>query len=253
MLGKESPQSVIDSYKKRQQMTPFLVWGIVVLLVVVGVIILVVWFTGNNPPSVALFATTTPTSTQTFTPTPTTPTPTASVTASPTATPTITLTNTPAGPVEYIVQENDTCWDIAVNKEVTLDVLLAINNFGNSCPIKPGDKILIPLKDQELPTETALPTDFPRGQKIEYTVKTGETLLMIASKFDSTVEAILAIKENNLAKASDLKAGQKLIVPVRIVTATPTLKPTNTKTPGGPTDTPVPPTATATAEATATP
>jgi LysM repeat protein len=246
MLGKESPQNVIDSYKRRQQMTPFLVWGIVVLLVVVGVIILVVWFSGSNAPSVAIFATPTATSTNTFTPTPTTPTPTSTVTVTETPTPTITLTSTPSGPFEYVVQENDTCWDIAVTNKVDLNVLLAINNFGNACPIKPGDKILIPLADQELPTETAIPTDFPRGGRIEYTVKIGESLLDIASKFDSTVEAILAIKENGLAKASDLKAGQKLIVPARIVTATPTLRPSATVTPGGPTNTPAPPTATAT-------
>lgn len=246
MLGKESPQSVRDSYKRSQKIMPFVGWGLVVLLVAVGVIILVVWFTGNNPPQVAIFATPTATSTNTFTPTPVTPTATATATATETLTPTITLTNTPSGPVEYVVQENDTCWDLAVANKVDLNVLLAINNFGNSCPIKPGDKILIPLADQELPTETALPTDFPRGGKIEYTVKLGESLQDIASKFDSTVEAILAIKENGLAKESDLKAGQKLIIPARIVTATPTPKPSATVTPGGPTDTPVPPTATAT-------
>jgi LysM repeat protein len=246
MLGKESPQSVIDSYKRRQQMTPFLVWGLVVLLVIIGIIILVVWFTGNNAPGVAFFATPTSTSTTTFTPTPTTPAPTSTATATETLVPTATLTNTPSGPFEYVVQEGDTCWDIAVANKADFNVLLAINNFGNDCPIKPGDKILVPLTDQDLPTETALPTDFPRGSRIEYTVKTGESLLDIASKFDSTVESILAIKENGLAKASDLKAGQKLFILVRIVTATPTLKPTSTNTPGGPSETPVPPTVTAT-------
>lgn len=248
MLGKESPQNVIDSYKRRQQMTPFLVWGLVVLLVAVGLIILVVWFSGGgNAPAIALFASATPTSTNTPPPTPTNPpTATATATATATETPTVTPTATPSGPVEYVIQEGDTCWDIAVKNEVDFNVLLAINNFGNACPIKPGDKILIPQKDQTLPTETALPTDIPRGTRIEYTVKTGDTLLMIASMFDTTQEAILAIRENNLAKASDLKAGQKLIIPVRLVTATPTFTPTNTVTPGGPTATATsaPPTAT---------
>jgi LysM repeat protein len=244
MIGKDSPQSVIDSYRKRQQMLPFMIWGLVVLLVVVGIIILVVWFVGPGKGNISLFASPTPTSTSTFTPTPTVPSATPTLTATETLTPTITETATPSGPFEYTVLEGDTCWDIAVKYEVTLDVLLALNNFGNTCPIKPGDVILIPLKGQELPTETPLPSDFPRGQKIEYIVKTGETLAIIAAKFNSTVDAIL--RENDIDDANSISAGQLLVVPVNIITATPTTRPTNTITPGGPTLTPVPPTATPT-------
>ena len=242
MIGKDSPQNVIDSYRKRQQMLPFLIWGLVVVLVVIGIIILVVWFVGPGKGAVSLFASPTPTSTSTFTPTPTTPTATATQTSTETLTPTITETPTPSGPFEYTILENDTCWDIAVTYEVELEVLLALNNFGNTCPIVPGDKILIPLKGQELPTETPLPTDFPRGQKIEYIVKTGETLAIIAGKFNSTVASIIA--NNKLTDENAIQAGQMLIVSVNIVTPTPTRAPTNTITPGGPTLTPVPPTAT---------
>ena len=110
MPGKDSPQSVIDSHKRRQQMTPFIVWGLVVLLVVVGVIILVVWFTGSNKPQVSLFApTATNTSTSTVTATPVPPTPTSTVTSTATATATVTPTSTPAGPFEYTVLDGDTC------------------------------------------------------------------------------------------------------------------------------------------------
>jgi LysM repeat protein len=127
---------------------------------------------------------------------------------------------------------------------VGTSLLLAINNFGNTCPIKPGDKILIPLKGQELPTETPLPSDFPRGKKIEYYVKTGETLAIIASRFNTTLASIMA--DNKITDANLITAGQKLIIQVNIVTPTPTRAPTNTVTPGGPTFTPVAPTATAT-------
>jgi LysM repeat protein len=249
MFGKDSPQSVIDSHKRRQQMTPFIVWSVIVLLVVVGIIILVVWFSGSNSPAVSLFASPTPTTTNTATVTPVTPTLTSTVTSSPTATLTNTVTSTPSGPFEYTVKEGDTCWDIAVAQKVTLDVLLALNNFGNTCPIKPGQKIMIPTAGQELPTETALPTGLANGTKVEYTVKSGDILQVIADRYNSTVDAIIAIKDNNLKAATDLKAGQKLIIPVNIVTPVPTKAPTVTRTPGGPTDTrtPVPATPTATA------
>jgi LysM repeat protein len=254
MAGKDSPQSVIDSYRKRQQMMPFLVGGLAVLLVAVGIIILVVWFTGSNRPGIALFASATPTSTSTATSTPETPTLTPTTTSTVTVTPTITQTTTPTGPYEYTVQEQDNCWDIAAKHNVDLLVLLAINNFGDQCPIKPGDKILIPAPNQSLPTETAIPTDLPRGTKIQYKVKLGETLAMIASKFNSTVDEILRLtneynKKNKLPELTDqnkIQALQLVIVPWNIVTPTTTKVPTSTALPkvtqGAVTQTPPPPT-----------
>jgi LysM repeat protein len=236
MAGKSSPQSVIDSYRRRQQMMPFIVGGLAVLLVAIGIIILVVWFTGSNRPAIGLFASVTPTATETPTETPVPPTITPSITPTETLIPTETLTPTPSGPYEYEVLENDTCWDIAAKFEVDLDVLLALNNFGNQCPINPGDRILIPAPDQQLPTETPIPADLPRGTKIEYYIKTGETLAFIATKFNSTVEEIIRetniyYRANNIALLEDINkinAGQLIIVPANIVTPTPTLGPTST-------------------------
>jgi LysM repeat protein len=236
MAGKSSPQSVIDSYKRRQQMMPFVIGGLAVLLVAVGIIILVVWFTGSNRPAIGLFASATPTATDTPTATPVTPTITPTLTSTETLVPTETLTPTPSGPYEYEVLEQDNCWDIAIKFEVDFDVLLALNNFGNQCPISPGDRILIPAPGQQLPTETPIPDDLPRGTKIEYQIKTGETMAMIAAKFNSTVEEILREtniynRANNLPLVEDLnkiQAGQIIIVPANLVTQTPTLGPTST-------------------------
>ena len=232
MRGKDSPQNVIDSYRRRQHMTPFIVGGLAVLLVAVGIVILVVWFTGPNRPAIALFASPTPTSTATFTPTPVTPTATATLTPTITISPTITVTETPSGPFEYTVKEGDICWDIAATFDVDLDVLLALNNFEpNTCPITDGQKILIPSPDIQLPTATALPDNLPAGTKIEYIVLSGDSLGWIAQKFNTTQEAIMAIKENNLTDAAKLFAGQKLIIPINLVTVAPTKAATATVSP----------------------
>ena len=156
MNRKDSPQSVIDSYRRRQQMAPYFMAGLAVLLVVVGIIILVVWFAGSGKTrvgSVALFASPTPTVTNTVTPTPVTPTATATITITVTITPTITETATPSGPFEYKVQDGDTCWDIAAKHKIGLDVLLVLNNFGDTCPIKPGDTILGLPNSARLPSQ----------------------------------------------------------------------------------------------------
>jgi len=219
MARKDSPQNVIDSYRKRQQMMPYLVGGLAALLVIIGIIILVMWFAGPNRPAIALFASATPTSTNTPTVTPVTPTLTPSLTPTETLTPTV-LTPTPSGPFEYTVQELDNCWAIAEEFDVDMLVLLAINNFGTECPIKPGDTILIPAPDTKLPTETPFPTELARGTKIEYVVKIGDTLDIIASKFNSTKEAI--IKENKIEDPNTLIAGQTLVIPYNIATPTAT-------------------------------
>ena len=226
MSDKNDPQNVIDSFQRRQQMMPFLIGGLAVVLVVVGIIVLVLWFSGGNGPSISLFASATPTATSTFTPTPVTPTATATQTATETTVPTETLTPTPSGPFEYTVQENDNCFDIAATYEVDLMVLLEINNFGSSCPIKPGDKILVPAPDTQLPTETPLPADIARGTKITYIVKLGDTMDIIASKFNTTVDDILL--QNKIEDANTLFAGQELIIRVNLVTPTPTIAPTST-------------------------
>jgi LysM repeat protein len=232
MVGKDSPQNLIDNYRKRQQRMPYLIGGLAVLLVIVGIIILIVWFAGGKGGAkFSLFATKTPTPTQTSTATPVTPTATFTITPTETLTLAATVTVTPNGPFEYTVKEGDSCWQIAKTFNVDADVLLAINNFApGKCPIVPGQKILVPAPGQTLPTETPLPTNIARGTKINYVVKTGDTLASIASRFNSTVEAIMLL--NKITDANKLVAGQTLIIQVNLVTPTTTLAPTSTSRPG---------------------
>ncbi|HAD05800.1 MAG TPA: hypothetical protein DCE76_01435 [Anaerolineaceae bacterium] len=241
MREKKSPQSVIDSYRKRQQMMPYITWGLAGLLVLMGIILIFLWVSGGNSPQIALFSSPTPTATSTLTPSPVPPTATVTMTPTETETPTPTLTFTPSGPFEYTVQSGDTCFDLAVKYEVDLLVLLALNNFpAGQCPIREGDKILIPAPNQQLPTETPLPTGLPRGTRIEYVVKTGDTLDFIASIFNSTVDDIM--QQNKITDKNLISAGQVLIVRVNLVTPTPTRPPTLTPTTAGqlPTTTPSP-------------
>ncbi|MDX9865294.1 MAG: LysM peptidoglycan-binding domain-containing protein [Anaerolineaceae bacterium] len=239
-MAKNDPQDLIENYKKKQKVMPFVIWGLVAVLVVAGIIFLVTSLAGGESGGfkISLFKTNTPTPTLTFTPTMVPPTATATLTPTVTLTPEPTMTSTPTGPFEYTVQEDDNCWGIAVQFEVDLNVLLALNNFGGTCPIKPGDKILIPTKDQQLPTETPLPTDFVPGTKIEYTVKIGDNIDLIASRFNTTVESIL--EENKIEDANEIFAGQILIIKAYIVTPTITVPATSTSAVVAPTATSVP-------------
>ncbi len=237
-MSKKNAKDIISSYRKKQKLGPYILGGVAILLAIAGIVLLVIYLVGGGSGAqISLFKSKTPTPTETPTPTPVTPTATATMTATATLTPTITMTPTPSGPFEYEVQEGDNCFDIAAEFEVDIEVLLALNNLDGTCLINPGDIILIPTTDQELPTSTPLPTDLAPGTLIQYTVRAGDTLTNLAEQFFSTMERI--IQETNkyrltndldeLEDQNDIKVGDILIIPYYIATPAPTA--TNTPAP----------------------
>ena len=173
----------------------------------------------------------TPTATNTATPLPPTNTPTISLT------PTITDTPTPSGPITYKVVDGDTLFSIAQQFSIDLDILLAYNpDLQDAGTIFVGEEITIPPPSAEIPTDTPFPSTLIPGSKIEYVVRQGDSLQTIASKFNSTAEAIA--KENDITDPNSIQAGQKIVVPVNIATPTPTW--TNSPTPAPGTGTAVP-------------
>ena len=240
---KESAQDVIDSYRKRQQQAqraPIML-GVAAGLLVVGVAVIIFLLIGPGLPAISFLATDTPTPTITSTAT-ATATPTEIPTETPTATttPTETLTPTASGPFVYEVIEGDNLFAIAEKFKVDLLVLIAINNLDSTNPvIRVGDKLTIPGPNTQLPTASPIPLSLRRGTLIDYIVQTGDTLAIIAEKFNSTVEEI--VKQNDLTDPNNIFVGQKLVIPVNLVTPVPTNTP-------GPS-----PTSALTATATATP
>lgn len=223
-MSEKSAQTVIESYRKKRQKTlPFLIGALAIVLVAAGIIVLVLWLTGENKPAISFLATETPTPTATATAT-TTPTHTATFTSTPTATstPTSTSTATPAGPFAYTVEENDSLTSIAEKFDVDLLVLMELNKLDWNSIIFVGDELWIPPPGLQLST----PTPLPEGMTgiIEYTVVKDDSLEDIAARFNSTVEAILRENED-LENANEIYIGQKLKIPVNIVTPVPTRTP----------------------------
>ncbi len=238
-MAKKNAQSVISSYRRKQKSGPMIGMILAGILILAGIVIVVIWAVGQGGGGFSLFATKTPTPTQTPTPTPVTPTATATITPTITETPTITPTPTASAPFEYVVQEDDNCTTISEKFDVDIEVLLALNNLDSACFITVGQIIMIPAPGQELPTATPLPTDTVPGTKIEYTVRSGDSLYDIALRLRSTVERIII--ETNRYRATlnldpiednnDIRIGDILIVPVFIVTPVPTVTATRTSTP----------------------
>ncbi len=219
-----SASDTIDAYRKRQQRGPVIIWGIAALLVIVGIIILIVWLTGDNKPTIAFLSTDTPTPTLTST---------ATLTSTPTLTPTLTSTPTqtltpvpptPSAPFTYTVEEGDTFVAIVEKFKLGEDgvlLLLALNpDPATRGFVYVGEEILVPNPDMELPTSTPVPVDLPKGTELEYTIRPGDTIAAIAIKFRSTSEAILEL--NEIENANAIQAGQIILIPANLVTAEPT-------------------------------
>jgi hypothetical protein len=244
-MAKKSSGSLLSSYRKKRRNNKSILIALAALLVMVGLVLIVLWATGviGDGAGFSLISTKTPTPTMTFTPTPVTPTNTATITSTPTETPTITPTATLDGPFDYIVQADDfTCFDVSEKFNVSLELLLYVNNIalGEPCVIHEGQVIKVPPSWQEMPTSTPVPTDLAPGTVIDYYVEPGANLLTVAQFFRSTIPQI--IFETNryrtanritplLTETTMLNIGDLLKVPVNIATPIPTSTPTRTSTP----------------------
>ena len=122
----------------------------------------------------------------------------------------------------YVVQKDDTFYRIAKNNLISVDELLEANGFTKNDVLKVGKKIRIPRKGGTSAAET-VKTDSKSETKPAsdtrkfdtYTVQKGDTFYRIAKVNAITVDELK--KLNGLDSKSQLKAGQKLKIPVTIV------------------------------------
>lgn len=122
-------------------------------------------------------------------------------------------------PCVYVVRAGDNAFRIAVNNNVTLDELVEANpSLSGSNPIiQPGQELIIPGCESDTadvvdaPPEDDAPTPPPSGFEV-YTVTSGDTLLAIARRYNTTIDAI--VEANDLANPNRLSIGQELLIPI---------------------------------------
>jgi LysM repeat protein len=114
----------------------------------------------------------------------------------------------------YTIARGDTISRIAARFGVPVESVLSANGLGWSSIIYPGQTIAIPAAPAapkiELVSSTT-PTK-PKPQPISsYTIKSGDTISAIASRFGVTTKAVLAA--NGLTASSIIYPGHKLVIP----------------------------------------
>lgn len=155
-----------------------------------------------SPPQIApvLSPSATPTPTPTATPVPPpSPTATPAATPEPVEVPPPQPTEEP-GPTEtYIVQPDDSLSDIAASYETTVDELLRLNDLSEPNLLYDGQAILVPRRSEVAATTTV------------HIVEAGETLGLIADRYDTTIEVLLEL--NDLPEPDIVPVGTSLVVP----------------------------------------
>lgn len=142
--------------------------------------------------------------------TPATPAPPTPIPAATSAAPGPPAASAPAasssGETIYVVQRGDTLARIAARYGVTTKQIVDLNGITNPNLIFTGQKLRIPAA-----APAAAPTDASTGGTKTYTVRAGDTLVAIATKYGVTVQAIQQL--NNLASPDQIYTGQVLKIP----------------------------------------
>ncbi len=145
-----------------------------------------------------------------------TSTPTLTATITDTLPPSETPTETQPSVLTYTVREGDTFFGIADQFGTNLATLSALNPNVTPGLINVGDQLTVPGQGQAAVESTPVPEG---GQEIVmYQVVAGDTLAAIASRFGSTITAI--VNENGLTSPDEIRVGQNLRIPVLGPTAT---------------------------------
>jgi LysM repeat protein len=139
---------------------------------------------------------------------------------------------------EYEVQPGDTLWDIGRRFGTTVQTLAELNSLKNPAAIFHGSMIKVPYLSED--TESNLPEEGPAEGGMppstrallplipttEYTVQPGDTLWDIATRFGTTIQALVEL--NSLEDRAAILYGSPLNVPYvteELGNSTPALSP----------------------------
>ncbi len=113
--------------------------------------------------------------------------------------------------LQYRIRRGDTLARIASRHGVKVSDIVQANNLRGSSRIYAGQSLLIPVRGTSVAGRAASSSGGDVSQFVTYLVQRGDTLIGIAQKFGTTVEALRAA--NNFGRRSILYAGQKIKVP----------------------------------------
>jgi uncharacterized protein YkwD len=115
--------------------------------------------------------------------------------------------------VFYTVEEGDIALAIAASYALSVETLLEVNGISDPTMLQIGQELRIPVTVTPTPSATPTPkaSPTPTPEPVYHLVQSGDTLLAMAIKYDTTVETIMLA--NKIAEPTGLQIGQELLIP----------------------------------------
>jgi LysM repeat protein len=115
----------------------------------------------------------------------------------------------------HVVKSGETFGSIAKKYHLQLSYLAALNDLSTNAPLRIGQRLKV---DGDLPTKTTVKADSsPKKSSVsskdteKYTVKSGESLNLIASRVGISVSELASL--NDLSPRTGLQVGQIILIP----------------------------------------
>jgi len=118
----------------------------------------------------------------------------------------------------YTVTRGDSLWSVAKKHRLSVAELAKANGIPTNATLQPGKKLIIPGKapaPEDLATASAPKAEATKPARsndaVEHTVLPGESLGVIARKYQVTVGEL--VEANSITDPTKVRAGQKLVIP----------------------------------------
>ena len=110
----------------------------------------------------------------------------------------------------YTVRRGDNLWDIGRHYGVSVRQMTQWNGISRKSLLRPGQKLVVWVQDDESSEDNMVKVTNKTATTDSYTVRNGDSLWLIARKFDIHVKDL--VEWNKLNKKKPLQPGQTLIV-----------------------------------------
>jgi membrane-bound lytic murein transglycosylase D len=107
----------------------------------------------------------------------------------------------------YKVRSGDTLSTIALRHRTTVNAIMRANKIGSRHRIRIGQRLKVPQRGSSTPAVSAKRSGGSRRPQVTHTVRQGDSLWLLASRYGNTVDRI---KRDNQLRSNRLTVGQKI-------------------------------------------